>query len=291
MRRVRVAAAQYEMTAIASFKEFATRCRYMIDVAAGYGAQIVVFPEMVTNQLLALHPGARPQEAPELLARYTDDYLALFREEAMRQKVTVVAGSHFTKESGEPGGVFNIAPVFLPDGTVGRQYKIHVTPSERTTWGIAAGDTVEVFATPSAKIAVNICYDVEFPELARLAVERGAEILLVPYCTDDRRGHLRVRYCAQARCVENQIYVVTAGVAGNLRGVKDMDVHYAQSAVLTPSDHGFARDGVAGEAVVNREGVVVEELDLDLLAEARRSGTVRNWADRRTDLYKVQLLR
>lgn len=288
MARVRVAAVQYEMTAIASFKEFASRCRYLVDVAAAYGAQFVVFPEMLTNQLLALHPGTRPQDAAEILERYTSDYLTLFREEAATRKITIVGGSHFTREV---GGTFNISYVFLPDGGIGKQYKIHVTPSERATWGIQAGHVIEVFSTPQGKFAVNICYDVEFPELARIAVERGADLLLVPFCTDDRRGYLRVRYCAQARCVENQIYVVTAGVAGNLRGVKDMDVHYAQSAVFTPSDHGFARDGIAGEAALNVESVVVEELDLEQLVAARRGGTVKNWLDRRTDLYKVQLLR
>jgi predicted amidohydrolase len=283
-----VAAVQYAMAPVSSFKEFASRVKYLVEVAAAAGAHFVVFPEMVTNQLLALHPGARPQEAPELLARYTADYLALFRDEATARKLTIVGGSHFTRE---PGGVFNISYVFKPDGQVGKQYKIHVTPGERATWGIAPGHAVEVFDSPFGKFAVNICYDVEFPELARLAVERGAQLLLVPYCTDDRRGHLRVRYCAQARCVENQIYVVTAGVAGNLRGVHDRDVHYAQSAVLTPSDHGFARDGVAGEAAVGTEAVVVEELDMSLLERAKQSGTVRNWIDRRTDLYKVTLLR
>lgn len=288
MTRVRVASVQYEMTVIASFKEFETRCRYLIDVAAAYGAQYVVFPEMLTNQLLALHPDARPQDAPEVLARYTEGYLRLFQSEAVARRMTIVGGSHFTRET---AGVFNVAYVFLADGKIGKQYKIHVTPGERATWGIAPGNAVEVFSTPHGKVAVNICYDVEFPELARLAVEGGAEVLLVPFCTDDRRGYLRVRYCAQARCVENQIYVVTAGVVGNLRGVKDMDLHYARSAILTPSDLGFARDGVAGEAPLNREAVIVEELDLAQLAVARAGGTVRNWNDRRTDLYKVQLLR
>ena len=59
--------------------------------------------------------------------------------------------------------------------------------------------------SPKAKIGVLVCYDVEFPEAARHLADEGAEILFVPFCTDNRQGYLRVRYCAQARAIENQI--------------------------------------------------------------------------------------
>ena len=75
-----------------------------------------------------------------------------------------------------------------------------------------------------------ICYDSEFPELARHLVDQGAFLLFVPFCTDERQGYLRVRYCCQARAVENQCYVVISGNVGNLPGVDNMDIHYAQSA-------------------------------------------------------------
>jgi predicted amidohydrolase len=207
---------------------------------------------------------------------------------AVEHKINLVGGANFTLEGGRP---LNIATLFRRDGTHARQAKIHVTPGEKTSWGIAAGDAIEVLDTDKGKVAINICYDVEFPEMARVAVERGARLLFVPFCTDDRRGFLRVRYCAQARCVENQIYVVTAGVVGNLRGVPDMDVHYAQSAVLSPSDFGFARDGIAAECEANSEGVAVADVDLAALERARRTGTVRNWEDRRTDLYAVRVVK
>ena len=118
-------------------------------------------------------------------------------------------------------------------------------------------------------------------------MDQGAQLLFVPFCTDDRQGYLRVRYCAQARAVENQVYVVMAGCVGNLAGVHNMAIHYAQSAVLTPCDYGFARDGIAVEAAPHYETMVMAEVDLDLLAQARSSGTVQNLADRRRDLYQV----
>jgi predicted amidohydrolase len=137
---------------------------------------------------------------------------------------------------------------------------------------------------------VLVCYDAEFPELARYLADQGAMLLFVPYCTDDRRGFLRVRYCCHARAIENQIYVVMAGVCGNLPNVENMDVHYAESAILTPCDIPFARDGVAADTAANTETIAIADLNLTDLAVSRREGSVRNFLDRRFDLYRVQWL-
>jgi predicted amidohydrolase len=110
----------------------------------------------------------------------------------------------------------------------------------------------------------------------------------VPFCTDDRHGYLRVRYCCQARAVENQVYVVMAGNVGNLPNVANMDSQYAQSAIFTPCDIPFARDGIAAEASENAEMLIVAELSLAALVDARTRGTVRNLRDARSDLYAVQ---
>ena len=108
----------------------------------------------------------------------------------------------------------------------------------------------------------------------------------MPFCTDNRQGYLRVRYCAQARAIENQIYVALAGNVGNLPDVQNMDVQYGQAAVLTPSDFAFARDGIAAEADSNEETVLVCDLDLDSLHESRNAGTVTPRLDRRLDLFR-----
>jgi predicted amidohydrolase len=171
---------------------------------------------------------------------------------------------------------------------LGKQYKLHITPTERKWWGVKGGNKVEVFDTDRGKIAIQICYDIEFPEVTRIAVEQGAKIIFVPFCTDERYGYLRVRYCAQARCVENHVYVAIAGSVGNLPNVQTMGLHYAQSAILTPSDIPFKRDAIAAECTPNIEMVAFEDLDLELLKRHRQSGSVLNWEDRRNDLYQVR---
>jgi len=113
-------------------------------------------------------------------------------------------------------------------------------------------------------------------------------VLFVPFNTNDRLGYLRVRACAQARAIENQIFVAITGCAGNLPFVENADIHYSQSAIFTPSDVGFARDAIAAESTPNIETVLVHDVDTALLRRNRQSGTVRPWSERRRDLYGVR---
>ena len=163
--------------------------------------------------------------------------------------------------------------------------------NERIWWGITPGDEIKVFDTDCGKISILICYDLEFPELGRIVTEKGANIIFTPFCTDERQGYLRVRYCAQARAVENQIYTVIAGTVGNLTHVENMDIQYAQSGIYTPSDFSFPRDGIMAECNPNIETVMVGDLDLELLKRSRRSGTVTLLKNRRKDLYELKELK
>ena len=181
--------------------------------------------------------------------------------------------------------LLNACPVVAPSGAVGLQAKLHLTPTERE-WGFDVGDRLQVFETPHGRIGVAICYDVEFPEIARLLAMSGADILFVPFSTDERKAYQRVRYTAAARAVENAMYVVLSGNAGSVR-TRNYLLNYARSAVLTPSDFGFPDLAVIAEADPNIETVVVADLDLAALAQYRLDGSVRPLHDLRPDLYRT----
>jgi predicted amidohydrolase len=74
---------------------------------------------------------------------------------------------------------------------------------------------------------------------------------------------------------------------GNLPSVENLDIHYAQSAIFTPSDIPFTRDAIQSEATPNIETVIIDDIDLELLKQHRQTGTVLNWLDRRKDLYET----
>lgn len=286
-RTVRVACVQYAQRPVGHFDEFAAQVRFHVAVAAGYRADFVLFPELFTLQLLsAAERPLPPAAAIDALTAHTPRVVALLRELAVEYRIHIVGGSHPTR--GDDGVPRNVCYVALRDGSLHAQEKIHATPSERECWGIAGGDAAPVIRTDCGPVGVLVCYDSEFPELARHLVEQGAKILFVPFCTDTREGYLRVRYSAHARAIENQCYLALAGNVGMLPGVVNFDIQYAQSAVITPCDVPFARDGVAAEASANVEQLLLADLRLHDLDEARARGTVRNLADRRPDLYQLR---
>jgi predicted amidohydrolase/ribosomal protein S18 acetylase RimI-like enzyme len=284
VRKARIACVQYQMRKVKSFQDFANQVTYFIDVAADYKTDFVLLPELFSVQLLSQTDAQTPQEGMRRLAQYTPKFVKLMKGLAKRYGLTIVAGSHPVKRDGK---LYNIAHVCLPNGEVHEQPKLHITPNERRWWGISGGKDLRVIDTPIAKIAILICYDVEFPEAARHLADAGVEILFVPFCTDNRQGYLRVRYCAQARAIENQIYVALAGNVGNLPDVANMDIQYGQAAVLTPSDFAFARDGIASEADANEETLLICDVDLDDLHHSRSAGTVTPRLDRRQDLFRL----
>ncbi|MGE0200279.1 MAG: GNAT family N-acetyltransferase [Candidatus Melainabacteria bacterium] len=284
---VRVATVQYQQRRITSLDEFQQMVTYFVDVVSDYSADFVLFPELFTLQLLCLeNEEVAPDVAIEKLTAHTAYIKEFFQALALKYNVNIIAGSHPTKR--ENGEIHNITYVCLRDGTVHEQAKIHPTPSEAYWWNIEGDDKLHAIDTDCGPIGVLICYDSEFPELARHLVDQGALILFVPFCTDERQAYLRVRYCCQARAVENQCYVVMSGNVGNLPLVHNMDIQYAQSCILTPCDFPFSRDGIAADTTPNVETVAFADLNLESLFRARNAGSVRNLKNRRHDLYGVK---
>lgn len=281
---VRLAVVQYEMRAVRDFGEFAKQSEFFIDTASEYKSDFVLFPELHTTQLLSFMPQDRPGQAARSLAQFTPQYLDFYTEMAVKYNVNIIGGSLFIIED---DNLYNVSYLFRRDGTLERQEKIHITPSERKWWGVTPGRSVSVFETDCGPISILICYDIEFPELVRIVAQKGAHIIFVPFNTDTRHGYLRIRHCALARCVENHVYVAVAGCIGNLPFVENSDIHYAQSAIFTPADAEFARDAIAAECNANIETMIIHDVDVEQLRRHRQAGSVQNWNDRRRDLYKV----
>ncbi|MEM7677722.1 MAG: GNAT family N-acetyltransferase, partial [Myxococcota bacterium] len=169
-RSVRVSSVQYHMRKIEDFEGFARQVSYFVDVAAGYGADFVLFPELLTAQLMSFIDVKTPIEAIRRLTQYTEKLDALFEGLAREFQVCIIGGSHPTlhKEA-----ILNIATLYQPDGSKFRQPKLHITPNERRWWGITGGDTLGIVDTPKARVGILICYDVEFPEAARYLTDQG----------------------------------------------------------------------------------------------------------------------
>jgi predicted amidohydrolase/GNAT superfamily N-acetyltransferase len=286
VRKIRVCAAQYFMRPIRYWDEFEQTVMFFVDTADTYHCHFLVFPELFTVQLFSLMPSdLDTRSAIKQLAGMTSRYIDLFTKAAVDHGLYIIAGSHPVIRDDE---VYNVAHLFTPNGDVYTQDALHVPPIEREDFGFEPGEEIKVFDTPLARIAILVSYDIEFPELSRLVTLSGAEVLFVPYSTDEKNAYDRVRYTAQARSVENSVYTVIAGNVGNLPTVKNYLINYGRAAVFTPSDFAFPPSGTAGEAEPNVETVVITDLDLTSLSQQRELSRARHLYDRRADLYDVR---
>lgn len=278
---IRVSAVQYHLHTISSFEEFANQVEHYIKTAEEFGSDFILFPEFFTTQLMSIGKDGRALTIEEL-PDYTEQYRSLFIRLAKETGMHIIGGTHVIRKG---DNLYNVAHLFYPDGRVAEQAKLHITPTEVHEWNMSKGEGLEVFQTDKGTIAMLTCYDIEFPEIVRIAKAKGADIIFCPSCTDDRHGFHRVRYTSHARAIENQVYVVTTGTIGSLPTVDFMRGNFGQAAVISPNDVPFPPRGIVVEGEINQDMIVTADLNLELLYQVRESGSVTTWRDRRSDLY------
>jgi predicted amidohydrolase len=282
MNSIRVGSLQYYIRPVRSFDEFAQQVEALVETAKDYKIKLLAFPEYYTTQLLTLGNTKRPiAEQIRDLATQEERINNLVSELSVKNKMIIIGGS---LPGFDEGGtrILNKSYVFSPNGGMNLQAKLHMTRFEKEEWFVSPGSRLRIFECEFGKFAVAICYDVEFPEVARVAARLGAHFLVVPSCTDDRHGYLRVRYCAQARAIENQMYVIHSPTVGSLPTVPAVSLNYGMAAIYCPSDYAFPRDGILAEGTVNQESMVIGEINIELIEQTRKTGTVLPLRDGKT---------
>jgi len=277
---LKLALAQFGVEAPASFDDFVARIEKLACDAKAGGADILVLPEYAAMVLAGAY-SKTPDIAAELAAVVdeADALIAAMRHIAAGQKIFILGGTMPMRMGTQ---ILNRAPFFGPSGAVAFQDKQSMTRFEAERWGIAGGIGPRVFATPFGRIGVSICYDSEFPLHVRAQVAAGAELILVPSCTDTLAGFNRVRLCARARAVENQCFVAMTPLVGKAPWSGAIDENFGYAGVFGPPDRGFPETGVLIRGEMGAPGLVFAEIDLAAAAEVRRNGAVlnhRDWPD------------
>ncbi|NKX56679.1 nitrilase-related carbon-nitrogen hydrolase [Arthrobacter mobilis] len=276
MSRLRIATAQFALRAEPSLEVFGEHVASVVAEAAAARAQVVLLPELVTTGLLASHPDPEalaPSRVDEvyrsLFPRIANDYVDLMSGIAQQFGIVIAGASHFRQLP--DGSLRNTGYYFHPDGQVDTQDKLHLTPPERAM-GISPGDTVTQVRIDGFPTALQICADIEFPEVSRELALQGVELILAPSLTWNSRGANRVRYGAHARAMENQLYVAVSPLVGSNGLPHGGALHCTGYAlVTTPLDRTFGlNDGVlAAHADTRQEGIVIADLDSSLVSASR----------------------
>jgi predicted amidohydrolase len=279
---VRIAAAQYPIERFDTLADYEAKLARWVTEAAGAGAELVVFPEYGAMELAgARHDdgGAAAETLAgslEAAAHGMEQLAAAHARLAALHKVHILAASGPYRTTA--GRFVNRARLFAPSGRVGAQDKCVMTPFERT-WGITPGQGLHVFETTLGRIGVAICYDCEFPLLVRALCAAGAEIVLVPSCTEFMSGFHRVRTAALARALENSCVTVQSPTIGLAPWSPAVDVNAGIAGIYVPAEHGLSDTGVVAAGQPDTAQWVHASIDLARLRSLRNGGEMRNVAD------------
>ncbi|MDC0948560.1 carbon-nitrogen hydrolase family protein [Gammaproteobacteria bacterium] len=272
-----IAACAYEVGGVASWDDFDAKVRRHVEVAVDGGAELMLFPEYFSMELVPLlSSDAQASLSLQLseMQSLRQSFVDLFQSLAQQHQVMIAAGTVPWQTA--PDRFVNRCHLCFPDGRVEHQDKLIMTRFERESWGICAARELKVFHWRGQGLSILTCYDSEFPLLARQAVEAGADLLLVPSCTDGVAGYHRVRCGSRARAMENQCYVLHAPTVGDIDGSLAIDENHGAAAVYGPIDRGFAEDGVVADSPMDEAAWIIADIDFSALAAVRANGQVLN---------------
>jgi predicted amidohydrolase len=292
---MKIAAAAYPIEWYDRWNDYVGKLRLWVRTAAEKEAELLVFPEYGAMDIASL----AGEEVAGDLQRSIDAVSERMAEvDGLHASLAREFGVHICAASApvrrEDGRAVNRARLFGPDGSFGHQDKLIMTRFEREEWDIAPGDVPRVFDTALGRIGILICYDAEFPLVGRAMAEAGAELLLVPSCTETERGYWRVRTGAQARALENQCVTVMATTVGTAGWSPAVDVNVGSAGVFAPPDRGFPDNGVLALGKLNEAGWTYADVSFEAVREVRRAGTVLNhahWPEQDARLGRVETVR
>ena len=199
---------------------------------------------------------------------------------ARENNIYILAGSIPEKKEDK---LFNTSYLFDKHGEIiAKHRKMHlfdIDVKDKITFKesdvLTAGNDFTLADTEFGKIGIGICYDIRFPELARIMVENGALILFYPGAFNMTTGPAHWQLLFRSRALDNQVYCV--GVAPALN--EDASYHsYGHSIITNPWGEVLAEAD-------QKEEIIFCEIDLDEIKKVREEIPVLK--NKRKDLYEV----
>ena len=280
---IRIASAQYSPSYLNNWDDYVCKITSWVTNVADEKADLLLFPEYASLELLSLFPNilsapyhTQFTQLNTLLQQYLDLYATLAKKHSM----TIIPGTFPIQEVTNNSIIFkNRAFVISPDGIIGSQDKLMMTRFESEDWIITAGSDYSVINTDFGKLGIAICYDSEFSALVNKLIDLGAEIILVPSCTDSIAGYNRVKIACQARALENQCLVVQSALIGDAPWCDAIDTNYGAAGFFTPPDRNLPSDGILRLGQPQQSGWVITDIDTTQIAASRIDGQTLNYKD------------
>lgn len=249
------------------------RAEKMVREAASMGARVAVLPEMFNCPYQTELFPAYAEPCP-------DGTTARMLARVAGETGIVLVGGSIPELDGE--SVYNTSLIFGPDGRLlGKHRKIHLFDVDLPNLRIRESNTLKpgarytVVDAGFTRLGVCICFDVRFPELARLMALGGAQVLVTPAAFNMVTGPAHWELTMRARAVDNQFYVAAASPA---RDESDKYVTYGHSVIVDPWGEVVQRAGTGEE-------IIMAVIDPDRIEEVK--GRLPLLPQRRIDLYEL----
>src|SRR6056297_886861 len=276
---MKIATAAYPMDPLQDWAAYREKLTEWVGEAAGQGAELLLFPEYGAMEIAMLDgPGAAAdlEGSVKAVSRWLAQVDELHSDLAAKHGVHICAASAPVFDDRLGPRPVNRARLFTPQGGCGLQDKQIMTRFEREDWDVVPGGPLRLFDTDLGRIGILICYDAEFPLLARALSE--ADVILAPSCTEALAGYWRVRIGAMARALETPCFVAMASTVGEAAWCPAVDENTGMGGIFGPPDIGFPPTGVIAEGVLNKPGWTMAEIRPAAVAAVRVDGVVLNRA-------------
>lgn len=277
MTNIKIALCQ--MNVIDNKEENLKKAIYMIKTASEKDADLIILPEMFNC----------PYENEKFM-EYSEDTensytLNLISKTASEEKKYIIAGSIPEKEATSTSErIYNTSFMFNPDGKIiAKHRKMHLFDIDvkgkiyfKESDTLTAGNQITIAETSFGKIGIGICYDIRFPELARLMALEGADILCYPGAFNLTTGPAHWEMLFKARACDNQVF--TIGVAPALDKNANYN-SYGHSLIINPW----------GEIISSasfEEELIIAEIDLNEIKKVREELPLLK--NRRKDIYNLE---
>lgn len=270
---MRIATCQYQIDKPADWQAYQHKIEKLVKKASELKADLLLFPEYVGTEMVQ---APTDEELYSNLQPLIPKYLAFYQQLAQQFQLYIQPGTIIEAESNK---YRNRAYLFTPNGKYDYQDKLQLTEFEKQQQVLQGGIEQKVFVTTFGKIAIAICYDIEFPELIKPLIQAGAWLLLVPSYTSAAAGNNRVRVSCRARALENQCYVARSSIVGKVYTGETSENTVGQAGIYGPMDNGFPDDGIIKEGSLNQLEMIIADVFPEKLALAREQGQVHNLSD------------
>jgi N-carbamoylputrescine amidase len=273
-KKMKIKIALAQVSASDSREENIRNALVLMEQAKKEGASLICFPEMAFDPFFPLVRADKRYFA--LAEPIPGPMVERFQEKAKELELVTVINMY---ERAAPGEYYDCSPVINVDGSlmgISRMMHIAELPNYNEKFYYWEGNTgFPVFDTGVAKVGIAICYDRHFPEQMRALTLNGAEIILVPTATSTLALKHIWEMEMQAAAVANQVFVAVV----NRVGIEGPVMFFGRSFVTNPTGEVVAR------AEDGKEELLVTELDLDLIEQARQ--VLPFLRDRRPEAYKT----